>query len=787
MQESDFSIYDAERKVRITGGILWQVKARLESGQMWHLDAERRTLIVALQPHDHLEEVKNRLFEYIREYDPRMYWYFALQKWLPSLLIFIPASLMIWLITFGAVMGDAGIAVVFLEGEEDTIFGITRFWLFMAMGAIATLILYLFPSFFSGEQDGVVQYINRMFSQRGRIREQFRTVFNILKKRVNIERVEIWNPSFGEEKQDWVVQSLLPAAVDSSMELSMQIKIDERSVAENCIARITRRATEDIEWAETYFDEHATQPLPYDFLETWEKRMLAIYAFASSANLPKAWKASSSGLSNVVSLPLVELIVEHFKERLFAEEDLKKLISLDTFASRCVNDYGILAASPYSRSTQEIWALAPQIVEQELQSAQNEMRFVYHYLQTNLESINQKITDLVSPLIINSLYAKISIYNEGRLQALRYFVHCMSKMQQYKLFKNYWTLVAAQQAEDASEGDIFRVIGIEPLEDLCYLFEKSAMYDLSMIALDFVENLHPYKGKIGKARVCERRGDYLGSAEMMLRISEQAERGEISLQQESRIDLHQNIAWAIVSGRLEKYRETGRTHIAKARALLYSEFDQWRSSEYAAGLYNIAANYEEWDGNPQGAIDNYDRALQIPGADQHSLSNLLVNKGIALRQVGRLFEGAKYGSQGAEIKAAIGDADQLPIALHNAAQTNILLAYSSKDQTERERYFLRALQQAQEGLDTQARTSSTKKRGQLLAERFIAHKETQPQAQETQIAQLQEVQSWLQSEIEAGRKDTYDVRVVVGELLAIVPAFAQQSCTNAEEARKLKL
>lgn len=768
MQESDFSIYNPERKVRITGGILWQVKARPDTGQMWHLEAERRTLVVALQPHDGLEEVKDRLFEFIRAHNPRMYWYFALQKRLPSLLIFIPASLMIWLITFGAVMGDAGIAVVFLEGEEDTIFGITRYWLFMLMGAIATLILYLFPSFFSGEQDGVVQYINSMFSQRGRIREQFRKALNTLQRQGQIERVEVWNPNFGESRQDWVAQSLLPAILDSDMELAMQVKIDERSAAESWLARTVRCASEDIEWQERYFDDHAEQPLPYDFLETWEKRVLAIYAFASSANLPKSWHTGENSLGSVVSLPLVELIVEHFKERLFAEEDLKKLISLDTFASRCVNDYGILSASAYSRSTQEVWTLSPQIIEQELQRAQDEMRFVYHYLQTNLEYISEKIVDLVTPLIINSLYLKISIYNDGRLKALRYFVHCMSEMQQYKLFKNYWALVAAQTSDSASEGDIFRVIGIAPLEELCYLFEKSAMYERSLVALDFVETLHPYKGIIGKARVRERRGDYLGSAEMMLRVSEQADSGEIALSAASRIDLHLNIAWAVVSGRLEKYRTTGRQHLEKARGLLYADFDQWRSSEYTAGLYNIAANYEEWDGRPQGAIDNYDRALQIPGADQHSLSNLLVNKGIALRQVGKLLEGARYGSQGAEIKAAIGDADQLPIALHNAAQTHIMLAHSlPADSAERQQYFQRALQQAQQGLDTQQITGSVKKRGQLLAERFLAHKALHPEAIEQQRAHEAAVHSWLEAEKAAGRQDTYDVRVVLTELLPL--------------------
>ena len=148
----------------------------------------------------------------------------------------------------------------------------------------------------------------------------------------------------------------------------------------------------------------------------------------------------------------------------------------------------------------------------------------------------------------------------------------------------------------------------------------------------------------------------------MLQILEDWKSDKIKLQDDSVVDLNLDISWAIVSGRLEKYKAIGRDLITASSTLLHNKFDAVRSTDQAIDLYNVLANFEEWDGNPQGAIENYDKALQIPGIQQAGLSSLLVNKGIALRQMKQLAEGAIYGEQGVEIKVAIGDADQLPIA-----------------------------------------------------------------------------------------------------------------------------
>lgn len=790
MKERDFSLYDLKRKIRLTGGILWKSRPRGNDGQMWDLDTKTKTLSVYLCPNDSLNDVRDHLFDMVREHNFWLHLYFSLQKRVPSLLILVPASLTVFLIAFGAIFGDSAVAIAFTEGSEDTVFGISRWMLFVVAGGIATLLLYSFPAFFSGEQEGFVQYINERFSRRGLIKDRFKKVFRFLRAQNVIKKVVIWNPHFSEESADWVTKSLIPGAVESRLEVELQIKIDERNTAQNYVAQITRREPDEIIWDEQYFDEDAASVIPYDYLEGWEKRILAIYSFASTANLPPKWKAITGGLKNAVSLALVELIIEQFKERLFSESDIKELISLDTFASRCVNDFGVLEPClRYSRQALNVWELADGIVQTELTGAQDEMRYVYSFLETNLKSLSEKIQDPVAALILCSLYTKTSIYSDKRLAAIRYFIQVMRDTEQYKLFKVYWESVVTQPDETRSmggEGDLYRILGVQWLMDTAVLFEKAAMYHHATNALDFIERVYPYRGKVGKARVTERQGNYEGSVKALSQIKDDYQQGILVLDKASVIDLYLNIAWSVVSGRLEKYRLTGRQLLAEAQTLLYSDFDKLRISEYITRLYNITANFEEWEGNLQGALENYTKALQIPGAEQSGLSNLLVNNGIALRMVGRLHEAARYGEQGCEIKAAIGDADQLPIALHNLAQTYILLAYSMPAEGQKS-YFEKALKHAQTGLDIQSQTGSVKKRGQLLSEKFIAHTEI-ARAEKRPLRELKplfhDVRDWLKEEVKEGRGGTYDCKVVTQELLGILPEFANKTTKTAEEAAR---
>lgn len=777
MKEKDFSIHNRDLKVQIDGGRLWQAPERNEDASGLELVEESKKISIYLCPNDKFSDVQDALFDLISQRNWTYYFILQLKKRIPSLLLLIPIALTVVFIGFITVWGDLVINWVFLGRNDPTVFGIAMNESAVLYALVAILIIYFFPVLFTGEQEGFIQALNERFSNREELRKRLVLLFDFLQDKKYVTTVEIWNPDLANEQHDWVGKSMIPALLDVGLEIVLHIRVDEQKLVENYFQKQVEKT---LDWEDLDLKETQTKlrPIAYEYLETWEKSLLAVYVFASTANLPTQWQHLEGNLNdgilkNAVSLPLVKILVDRFKERLFSEEDLSKLISLDLFASRCVNDYGILL--PSLRYTSDVWEVAEGIVGLEREAIEQDMKFMTSFLQIEIEELQTILDDPVAALRLSSTQEKESIYNEHRLTAIRFFVEVIHASEQYKILKQYWSLVIGSNevSKDMNE-DVYRIIGVDLLLKLTTIFERAAMYDNAHLALDYVERIFPFRGMVGKARIQERQGNFEASVKSLLRIRQDWKEKIIHLENNSLVDLNLNIAWAIVSGRLEKQRTTGRETIEAAKTLLYSKFDAIRNSDQTIRLHNILANYEEWEGKPEGAILNYDKALQIPGISQSGLSNLLVNKGIALRQMKRLKEGAHFGAEGVSIKEAIGDADQLPIAQHNLAQTYLELAFSIKNIAAQKEYFEEAARHAQNGLNIQAQTGSVKKRGQLLTEYFMGVFELaklQGKERHTCIPALMKVQEWLKAEQEAGRSETYDCRVVVGELLEMLVEF----------------
>lgn len=783
MKERSFSIYNKSNRVRIEGGNLWQAKLRSDANDLLDVTDDETTVSIYLQPTDDMNHLQEALYVLVKKKSPWRYFLLSIGRRLPSLLFILPAMVTVFVFAFLTVWGDLVIDWVFMNPDEGTLFGLSRRFSLLFYGILVVISFGLFPVFFTGDHDSVVQAIGERFSNRRFLKQKFYRLFKFLKQKGKFQRIILWNPSLVEGKQDWVQRSLLPAMLDAGLELVLQIKIDERNLAEQFIEKISKQ--DKIYWEEVYTEhpDKTIKPIPKSYLENWEKRLLAIYVFASTANTIPKWKELEGDekdgvLRNAVSLRLADFIIQRFKERLFSEEDRLSLISTDAFAGRCVNDFGIL--TPCLQYTNDVWEIAADIVNGELATIQNEMRFVYAYLQVNIEELSKHLKDPAAALVLNSVHHNTSIYNRDRLDAIRFFVEVIRDSEQYKILKQYWDLVTDNSVGGAQlNEDIYRILGIPLLLDLATIFEKAAMYDYAYKASNYIETVYPYRGKINKARIAERQGRFADSVAAMLEIIDAQEQANIRLDANSIIDLNLNISWAVVSGRLEEHRILGKKLLSEAQQYLYADFDKVRNSEQIIRLYNVSANFEEWEGRPQGAIDNYEKALQIPGVSQAQLSNLLVNKGIALRQTQELREAVHYGQQGAEVKLAIGDADQAPIALHNLAQSILMFARQTKDMEESLQLFKKAAYYAKIGLDIQAQTGSVKKRGQLLVEYFIALYMLMEDDPKAIAAALENAQNWMKAEIKADRQNTYDAKVVAQELMSIVTGDKEASLEAA--------
>ncbi|WP_340200662.1 hypothetical protein [Ascidiimonas sp. W6] len=775
MREKDFSIYNSKFKTKVDGGHLWKAASRKESGGVITLHKEEKRLRIYLRPEDTFMSVQDALFDLVKTRSIFHYFMFQIKKRLPSLLLLIPIALTVIFIGFITVWGDLVVNWFFLGKNSNTIFGVPMNQSAIIYAVLAIGIIYFFPALFTGEKEGFIEALNERFGNREELRKRFGLLMKFLKTQGHVDTVELWNPDLSNELHDWVGKSLIPSFLDHGIDLNLQIRIDERRLVENYFQK---RESEDLEWEERDIeqDENFEEPIAYEYLESWEKTLLAVYVFASTASLTPRWhqlqgNEASGVLNNAVSLRLVKVLMDRFAERLFSAEDLAKLISLDLFTSRCINDYGILKHA--LRYTNDVLAISEEVVAFEREEVEEQMQFMISYLQTDVVEVIHLLDDPAAAIKLNCILENESIYKENRLAAIRFFVDSVSSSEQYKILKKYWYLVIENLSEKKDmNNDVYRIIGVDSLLKLATIFERAAMYEHAHDALAYIEQIYPFRGQIGKARIKERQGNFEHSVQTMLKIREDWKQEKISLERSSVVDLNLDISWAIVSGRLANYQSVGREAIADAAALLHSNFDTIRNSDQTIRVYNILANYEEWEGRPEGAIANYNKALQIPGVHQSGLSNLLVNKGIALRQIKELKEGVFYGEQGVEIKTAIGDADQLPIALHNLAQTYLELAFSTQEKEVKIQYLTKAWQHAQKGLDILVQTGSIKKQGQLLAEKFISEYllslTQQVKRQKELSTSLKMLQDWLKNELQAGRAHTYDCKVVLTELLGLI-------------------
>src|SRR5690606_29575922 len=108
-----------------------------------------------------------------------------------------------------------------------------------------------------------------------------------------------------------------------------------------------------------------------------------------------------------------------------------------------------------------------------------------------IEELSQKLEDPVAALVLNSVHHNTSIYNKDRLEAIRFFVEVIRDSEQYKILKQYWSLVTDNSATGAQlNGDIYRILGIPLLLDLATIFEKAAMYEDAFNASNYIETVY---------------------------------------------------------------------------------------------------------------------------------------------------------------------------------------------------------------------------------------------------------------------------------------------------------
>jgi len=797
MQEKPFYSKAQEKDIRIIGGMLWKTPLRTQSSKP--LFVRDNVLTITLSSQDSVENVENALQNERKNRG-------GISKYVRPLISFILTLVMLAIIGLIAIYGNT--LYSFIMGTHgETIIGISQSKLLLAVFVILVGILYWLPSLFQGESKKISDWIFHLLEREERTTRRLYKAIHFLtssgfpwRKQHHISEIVIWNPNFFGTKS-WVWSCLIPAILRTKVKLTLYVKIDEQQLIENTLLSLSGTT---LNWVEEELAEQEENERTIDlkYLSIFEQQLLSIFVFASTANLPDRWKNFSCEIADIkhaVSLPLARIIVERFGNRLFSniEEESRNEINVATFARRCINDYRILKSCIHH--WQDIWCINDDEVIQNTLPKMINMGYIVDYLLTSTEQVIADIEDPAAALVLLGIHSKLSLYNKEKIAAIENFVISVDQSEQYHLLRSYWNVIqnplSTGNEEKIYTDNIYILLDIVVLQKLVILFERAGMYSEANQVYEHISMLYPIKAALGKARLLERQGKYDEAVYQLEQTENKWFKDAVKIEDEVKLIFFLILSWVIVSGRLEDKKQVGIEAIESAKSVLEKMGDTKRDAELLWHYYNNQAQYAEWEGNLPSGVENHAMCIKIPGVKQKWISGSMVNLGLNYRSIAKEIaanspdtreqqaayrKAIEYGERGILMKEEIGDEDELPIALHNAAHSYIEMAsYVVVDKAEKNTYFQKALQYSQKGLDILERTSSSKKKGQLLTERFVSLfvPALEENLDNMPIEAINDLEKWLYEHVQ---EQSFDTNVVL-EILLIPGIFNGNSLTGAIE------
>lgn len=803
MKESKFSVASEDPKVTIIGGLVWKAPKPVKNDE-GSVKLNGKTLCIAIRSDDTIEIIIKQLQKLTRKTSLSLYFKLILTYLLEPVLLILPAVFMVLLIGLLGAYGNL-INELLSLGNDATQVIVDKNQMLFVYTFFFILIAYLFPFIFQGDFVQTFSEAKKFLDTDERHRNRALKALQLLSfKSKYVENVELWDPGLLKEGQDWVGKTLIPGIIAAKIPADIYIHIGEKFATRKLVEELVDHS---VEWEESVVesDEEAS-PIAMEYLQSWEKELLPVMVCASTANVPDNWYVNANQneetgdtvLINVLSLPLLELLVEHFGSRFFSKATSREKVSVEVFINRCLNDYGLL--SPVNELTSDMYIIESSIVEDKRSDVRAEMEYVRTWLQVSVEKVLENARDPAAAVILAGTHATTSIYNERKLLSVEGFIKAITHTEQYRLLRKYWKLMSVlwtKTDEENLEVKLFRLIRTKSLHDLVQAFQRAGMYERTSICYDYLTAIYPVDSGVGESNVLSQQGRYVEAVEKLIKMDRKWLGGKLSPDSEketfsgpnldsiTKINLYISLTVIIVMNRVSQYKDTAKLSFEIMEQILASMQDGERDSYQMARYYNVLASYYEWEGEFGKALDTYDKGLKIPEVGESLVSSLLVNQGIAYRMIGKskwkseesidyLEKGIQYNWEGVYAKQIIGNEDQLPVALHNLAETCIELAYRLQNKEEKIDAFQQTYQHSQLGLEINKRINSTKKKGQLLCERFLAiywlnRLEAPLPASKAEVQQS--LLGWVEAKADS---EGYDVEVVL-DLMLRTDAFTGNS------------
>ncbi len=794
MKESNFSIASKTPDITILGGIIWKAP-KVGKDDEGAVKINGRTLCISIRPKDTISTIIKQLRNQTRKTSLSLYLKLIVTYFLEPFLLVLPAVFMVLLIGLLGAYGNL-INELLSLGNDTTKVRLDKYQMFFLYTSFFILIAYLFPFIFQGDFVKTFSDAKKYLDTNERHQNQTLKALQLLShKSKYVDKVELWNPGLLKEGQDWVGKTIIPGIVAANLPTSIYIHIGEKFATRKLIEGLFDR---ELKWEESVLEEDdEVKPISAEYLQNWEKELLPVMVCASTANVSDHWYVDASeeeetadtALINVLSLPLMELLVKQFGPRFFSKAISRDKISVEVFINRCLNDYGLLL--PLNELSGDMYVIDPSVVEQRRNDMRAEMVYVRTWLKVSVGAVLKSARDPAAAVILASTHASTSVYSSRKLLSIEGFIAAIIRTEQYRLLRKYWRLISVvftKDREDSLEAKLFRLIHTESLRDLVQAFQRAGMYERTHICYDYLRAIYPVDAGIGEGNVLSQQGKYTEAVEKFIEMDRNWLGGKLfpnaekemfngpSVDKLTQLNLYISMTVVIVMNRVSRYKDVAKSSFSIMEQILASMRDGERSSYQMARYYNVLASYYEWEGDFEKALDTYHVGLKIPEVEQSLVSSLLVNMGIIYRMIGKLKtesetacyflrEGIRYNGEGVDAKQIIGNEDQLPVALHNLAETCIELAYRLEHKSKKIDILRQTYQHSQLGLEINQRIHSTKKQGQLLCERFLAiywlGKLNEPSPGNS-LESEKSLLDWVGSKID---EEDYDTEVVLDLML----------------------
>lgn len=610
-----------------------------------------------------------------------------------------------------------------------------RVLLLLATAAFLVVGITLFPSLLSSADDNRVRdFLTRWYNRDDRVRHRLHYALRTLSA-PGAAAVVVWNP-FSAHEASWVWRSFLPAVLALELPVTIHVKTDELDAllaALHAIDATRAPAHEHHAVADASAPSDAASPpaAMYPMLSPSEQALLDTLCVLSTHHVPDAWGNAerTQRLRGLISLDLAAFVVTHGMGGRDAAQAPVDVQLLHVFFRRCVTDYRL--AIRFTDRGDRYWRLVnavPRLVP-EARRRQRQLQ-IANCIETEAFDLVRDVGDPIGLLLAYASLDDAGGTPKLRRAMLSAMIERALAVETYFLMDYFVGIVEKETArgEFARREDFLRLLPLATLHDLVPLLERAGYFQDGIAVAELLSPTHPSGTALMKARLLERLGRYHDGLALLVDLERSLDACAAPDTPEGRdfaLRLALATSWTIVSGRLESERDYGKQQLQRAGRIVQRVCQAGGNCDpdLLWHYYNNLAQYDEWDGNLDSCIINHLNCRNLPSIELKWTSGTHVNLGIAYRErfnrrreVEDLERAVAHASRGVDIKRELGDLDELPIALHNLAYTCLIQFVARNDPDA----LNRARDHADEGLHLLAATGSTKKRGQLLVEAWVA-------------------------------------------------------------------